>query len=161
MKPYRPRAWLFSTTLFPSGRRKVVFSSFSTMASPINLKAPNGVEWSQPTGLFINNEFVASSKADSRIVSIDPATEQEIATVHAATADDVDLAVNAAKKAFHADSWKKLPGTDRGILMARLADLIEQKKELFATIDAWDNGNTSLSNVFRTKFDRGIRKAIY
>lgn len=33
-----------------------------------------------------------------------------------------------------------MPGTDRGILMAKLADLMEENKELFATIDAWDNG---------------------
>lgn len=42
-----------------------------------------------------------------------------------------------------------MAATDRGILMTRLADLMESKKELFATIDAWDNGksyNEALTN---------------
>jgi aldehyde dehydrogenase (NAD(P)+) len=60
--------------------------------------------------------------------------------VHAASADDVDRAVNAAKAALVHPSWKKLPATERGVLMGRLADLMEKNKELFATIDAWDNG---------------------
>lgn len=33
-----------------------------------------------------------------------------------------------------------MPATDRGRLMAKLADLIEENKELLASIDAWDNG---------------------
>ena len=60
--------------------------------------------------------------------------------MQAATVEDVDAAVRAAKKALKAPSWKELPASDRGGLMARLADLIEENKELFATIDAWDNG---------------------
>lgn len=110
------------------------------MASSLRLRAPNGKEWNQPTGLFINNEFVSSTKTDSRITSIDPATEEQIATVHAATVEDVDKAVLAAKKALSNDSWKRLPGTDRGMLMAKLANLMEEHKEILATIDAWDNG---------------------
>lgn len=51
--------------------------------------------------------------------------------------------MQAAKAALKHDSWKHLPGTDRGILMANLANLIEEHKELLATIDAWDNGKHS------------------
>ena len=43
------------------------------MAESVHLKAPNGKEYAQPTGLFINNEFVASDKPDNTITSIDPA----------------------------------------------------------------------------------------
>jgi aldehyde dehydrogenase (NAD(P)+) len=42
------------------------------MAASIELTAPNGVKWSQPTGLFINNEFVPSS-SNKTLTSIDPA----------------------------------------------------------------------------------------
>ncbi|KAJ4356104.1 mitochondrial aldehyde dehydrogenase [Didymosphaeria variabile] len=105
----------------------------------VDLQAPNGRKWSQPIGLFINNEIVPSSNGQL-LESIDPATESKIAEVHAASAEDVDKAVQAAKAALVHDSWKHLPGTDRGILMAKLADLIEENKELLATIDAWDNG---------------------
>jgi aldehyde dehydrogenase (NAD(P)+) len=37
----------------------------------VDLVAPNGIRYSQPTGLFINNEFVPSS--GPKITSIDPA----------------------------------------------------------------------------------------
>lgn len=67
-------------------------------------------------------------------------TEKPIVTVQAASAQDVDKAVNAAHKALRHPSWSDLPATDRGRLIARLADLIEANGELFATIDAWDNG---------------------
>ncbi|BCS30187.1 uncharacterized protein APUU_80490S [Aspergillus puulaauensis] len=107
----------------------------------VNRTTPNGHKYQQPTGLFINNEFVKSTSGLT-ITSIDPATEAEIATVHAAGANDVDKAVQAAQAAFKAPSWKKLPATDRGRLLVRLSELIEEKKELLATIDAWDNGKT-------------------
>ncbi|KAI0019435.1 aldehyde dehydrogenase [Xylariomycetidae sp. FL0641] len=123
------------------------------MAENIKLTAPNGQSWSQPTGLFINNEFVPSS--GKTITTIDPATETEIATVHAASAEDVGKAVQAAHKAFKGSAWKNTSGTDRGILMAKLADLIEAKKELFATIDAWDNGKT-----FKETLDGDLVEAI-
>ncbi|CAK3915538.1 aldehyde dehydrogenase ALDH [Lecanosticta acicola] len=111
------------------------------MAQAIDLEAPNGQKYSQPTGLFINNEFVAAQNGKT-ITSIDPATEKDIATVQAAGEEDIDLAVKAAHKALRDPSWKLLPPTDRGRLMSKLADLIESKKELFATIDAWDNGKS-------------------
>ena len=38
----------------------------------VQLTAPNGRTWTQPTGLFINNEFVPSSSGQT-IISIDPA----------------------------------------------------------------------------------------
>lgn len=67
-------------------------------------------------------------------------TDTPIATVHAAGADDVNHAVQAAKAALVHPSWKLLAATERGQMLAKLADLIEKNKELFATIDAWDNG---------------------
>ncbi|KAJ3527819.1 hypothetical protein NM208_g10515 [Fusarium decemcellulare] len=105
----------------------------------INLEAPNGVKYTQPAGLFIGNEFVPSSSG-KKLASIDPATEKEIATVHAADEQDVDKAVKAAKSAFK--EWKQVECSEPGRLMAKLADLIEAKRELFATVDAWDNGKT-------------------
>jgi aldehyde dehydrogenase (NAD+) len=63
-----------------------------------------------------------------------------IAEVHAASAKDVDIAVQAAKAALINPSWKLLPGTERGILMNKLADLIEANKEVLAAVDSWDNG---------------------
>jgi aldehyde dehydrogenase (NAD+) len=67
-------------------------------------------------------------------------TEEEICSVFAATADDVDLAVEAARKAFKHPSWKGLGGTERGELLTKLAELVDKNKELLATVEALDNG---------------------
>ncbi|KAK4242563.1 aldehyde dehydrogenase domain-containing protein [Achaetomium macrosporum] len=105
----------------------------------VELTAPNSKKWTQPLGLFINNEFVKSSNGQT-ITSINPTTEEEICSVFAATADDVDAAVAAARKAFKDPSWKSLSGTERGALMLKLADLVAQHAETLATIECLDNG---------------------
>ncbi|KAI1907809.1 mitochondrial aldehyde dehydrogenase [Ophidiomyces ophidiicola] len=103
------------------------------------LTAPNGREYTQPLGLFINNEFVAS-RSGEKITSINPTNESEIVAVHAAGAEDVDIAVKAARKALKDPSWKGLSPTERGKLMIKLSELVEQHIETLATIEAWDNG---------------------
>lgn len=110
------------------------------MPQIITLKAPNGREWEQSTGLFINNEFVDSVQPSNTISTVDPATEKQITVVQAATAEDVDRAVDAARKALKSPAWKRICVTQRWRLISKLADLIEENKELLATIDAWDNG---------------------
>lgn len=81
------------------------------------------------------SSILAATVADAH-----DSTEKPIATVQAADADNVDDAVNAARAALKHESWKGISASERGLLMFRLADLIEEKKELLATIDAWDNG---------------------
>jgi aldehyde dehydrogenase (NAD(P)+) len=98
------------------------------MPQVIKLKAPNGQEWEQPTGLFIDNEFVDSSSPTNTISSIDPATEKEIAVVQAASEQDVDRAVQAAKKALKNPEWKQICVTERGRLMAKLAELMKRTR---------------------------------
>ncbi|KAJ9131656.1 Aldehyde dehydrogenase [Pleurostoma richardsiae] len=105
----------------------------------VELTAPNGKKWSQPLGLFINNEFVKSSNGQ-KLASINPATEEEICSVYSATADDIDSAVIAARKAFKNPSWKGLSGTERGALMLKLSELVTENAEILATIEALDNG---------------------
>ncbi|EXF81469.1 aldehyde dehydrogenase [Colletotrichum fioriniae PJ7] len=134
----RPAArHFFSST--PHHRQSDNIAAMSDLS--VDLTAPNGVKYTQPTGLFINNEFVKSAKGEL-IDSIDPATEEKIASVQAAEVEDIDKAVKAAHAALRHESWKGISATDRGILMYKLADLIEQHKETLATIDAWDNGKT-------------------
>ncbi|ETS87898.1 aldehyde dehydrogenase-like protein [Pestalotiopsis fici W106-1] len=103
------------------------------------IQTPNGFHYRQPLGLFINNEFAPSSNGQI-IQAIDPATEKLITRVQAATEEDVDKAVRAARNALVNSPWTSLEGTERGILISKLADLVEENKELLASIDAWDNG---------------------
>ncbi|KAF4981443.1 hypothetical protein FZEAL_2755 [Fusarium zealandicum] len=109
------------------------------MTLDLQLTAPNGRKYAQPTGLFINNEWVKSSDGGT-LTSLNPTDEQEITSVYAATAQDVDKAVRAARAALRNPQWRDLPGTERGKLMNRLAALVEENREVLATIETWDNG---------------------
>lgn len=51
------------------------------MALQTKLKAPNGVDITLPTGLFINNEFVASSSG-TKITSVSPAYDDSFSALH-------------------------------------------------------------------------------
>ncbi|KAJ4129787.1 mitochondrial aldehyde dehydrogenase [Fusarium equiseti] len=109
------------------------------MSLDVQLTAPNGRTYKQPTGLFINNEWVKSSNGE-KIASINPTNEQEITSVYAGSSQDIDKAVRAARRALRNPSWRDLPGTERGKLLNRLASLVEEHKETLATIETWDNG---------------------
>ncbi|GJC90149.1 aldehyde dehydrogenase [Colletotrichum liriopes] len=103
------------------------------------LTAPNGRTWTQPLGLFINNEFVQSSNGQT-LATTNPSNEDDICSVYAATPEDVDSAVAAARAAFKHPSWRRISGTDRGHLMMKLADLVDANLETLATIETLDNG---------------------
>ncbi|KAI8140757.1 aldehyde dehydrogenase domain-containing protein [Fennellomyces sp. T-0311] len=100
------------------------------------LTAPDGYKVSVNTGLFINNEFVAGG---STIESVNPATGKVLATVQAAEAEQVDLAVDAAHKAFYG-GWKTSSPRERSRLMHKLADLIELHGEDLVHLESMDNG---------------------
>ncbi|RJE22482.1 Aldehyde dehydrogenase [Aspergillus sclerotialis] len=104
------------------------------------LTAPNNVKFTQPLGLFIENEWRSSSKGE-RIVTVNPADEKEICAVHGAGSKDVDMAVQAARRAFIGE-WRDMDSSARGNLLQTLADLVEQHADVLATIDAWDNGKS-------------------
>ncbi|QDS68867.1 hypothetical protein FKW77_007474 [Venturia effusa] len=105
----------------------------------VELTAPNGRSFVQPTGLFIGNEWVEGSEGEM-IASVNPTDETEITKVHAASAADVDKAVAAAKAAFKNPAWRDMATTERGDLMFKLVRLVEENKETLATIETWDNG---------------------
>jgi len=94
------------------------------------------------TKLFIDNEFV-DSVSGKTFATIDPATEEEICQVSEADKADVDLAVAAAKRAFQFGSeWRTMDASNRGKLMHKLCDLIEQNREYIASLETLDNGKT-------------------
>ncbi len=133
--------------------RKVVFASaryFSVSAARLSelplsvpITLPNGTTYEQPTGLFINNEFVKSRQGKTFEV-FNPSTEEEITHVYEAREDDVNAAVEAADKAFK-NGWKESDPAYRGKLLTKLADLIEREHETLAHIETLDNGKAITS----------------
>lgn len=94
--------------------------------------------------LFINGEFVgAVGGGDYPVIS--PVTEQEIARVSNAGAEDVNLAVHAARDAFDTGAWSRLSATARARLLQRLADLIERDS---AELIAMECCNTGMPAAF-------------
>jgi betaine-aldehyde dehydrogenase len=72
----------------------------------------------------------------------DPATSLVIARVPDGTADDVDRAVTAARRAFAGGSWSRaLPGERAGVLL-RIADLMEEHGAEIAELEARNTGKT-------------------
>ncbi|KAL9944478.1 hypothetical protein D7B24_006315 [Verticillium nonalfalfae] len=107
------------------------------MASSTPITLPNGREYEQPTGLFIDNQFVPASGDEFAITN--PVTEEEALRLKGASVEDVDKAVAAARRAFNGE-WSDLAAVDRGAFLYRLAELIDRDRELIAAIDAFDNG---------------------
>lgn len=78
---------------------------------------------------------------DGRTIAVhDPATEERIAEIAAASAADVDRAVRAAHRTFESALWQKMRPLDRGRLLERLALLVERDAEEFARLETLDNG---------------------
>lgn len=91
-----------------------------------------------PRQLFINGEFVNGH--GNPIDTINPHDETIICSVETGTVEDVDKAVKAAKKAFEEGEWSKISARERGVLLFKLADLMEEHKEELATIESIDSG---------------------
>lgn len=72
--------------------------------------------------------------------SIDPATEVAWAEMPAANADDVDRAVKAAERTLSAPEWAGLTATQRGQLLYRLGDLLEENAQRLGEIETRDTG---------------------
>jgi aldehyde dehydrogenase (NAD+) len=50
--------------------------------------------------------------------------------------------VKAARAAFEGDEWSKMQTSDRGKLMTKLADLMDENSELLAHVESLDNGKS-------------------
>ncbi|KXN88375.1 Aldehyde dehydrogenase [Leucoagaricus sp. SymC.cos] len=96
------------------------------------------------TGLFIGGEFVDGVKKTTieRSSGIQTAKGTLLTTISEATEGDVDRAVEAARKAFESTWGLNAGGAQRGELLYKLAQLMEQHADELAAIEALDNGKT-------------------
>src|SRR5512132_3560884 len=91
-----------------------------------------------PTGLFIGGEFVDA--ADGATIGVtSPHDGSLLAEVAEARAVDVDRAVAAARSAFAA--WSATPAAERGRLLLRLADAVEDRATELARLESTDTGH--------------------
>ncbi|WP_115864667.1 aldehyde dehydrogenase family protein [Halorussus litoreus] len=90
-----------------------------------------------PTDLYVGGEWSPAGDG-GRLETTNPATGEPITEVAAATADDVDRAVAAAREAFSA--WRDTDPDERGRIVRRIGELVREHREELAAIESLDQG---------------------
>ncbi|XP_058850681.1 aldehyde dehydrogenase, mitochondrial-like isoform X2 [Acipenser ruthenus] len=117
---------------------RVPASQYSATASAI--PAPNTQPEIHFNKIFINNEW-HDAVSKKTFPTVNPSTAEVICQVAEGDKADVDKAVNAAKQAFRLGSpWRRMDASHRGLLLNRLADLIERDSAYLAALETLDNG---------------------
>ncbi|MGZ5318933.1 MAG: aldehyde dehydrogenase family protein [Actinomycetota bacterium] len=88
-------------------------------------------------GLFVGGEFV-EPKSGRWFTTIDPSSEEPLAEVAEAGAEDVALAVEAARAATGA--WQALPGSERAKYVYRIARQLQERAREFAVLESMNGG---------------------
>src|SRR5262245_53109341 len=89
--------------------------------------------------MLIGGKWV-DSVSGKTFETTNPATGEVICRVAEGDKADIDLAVKAARKAFESGPWPKLSAADRGRLLHKLADAIENNLDELAALETLDNG---------------------
>src|SRR4030081_357013 len=109
---------------------------------------PGGVTTDVKTySMFIDGEWVASN-AKKTFPVYDPSTEEVIAQVPDANAEDVNRAVAAAKAAFEDGPWATTTAQERGRVLFRLADKVRQNAGLLAELESRNTGKPIVEAEF-------------
>src|SRR6478609_717864 len=109
--------------------------STATAPAPTKIARPK----IHQTQCFIGGQWIPAQSGKT-FDTLDPSTEEVIASVAEGDAADIDLAVKAARKQFDGGEWSKMDARDRGRLMNKLADLIEEEAAELAALETLDNG---------------------
>src|SRR4051812_2635552 len=88
--------------------------------------------------LFIDGQWVDSDSGKT-FTTPNPATGEPLAEISEGDKSDIDKAVAAARRAFEG-KWSKMSARDRGRLLYKLSQLIEQHSAELAAIETADNG---------------------
>uniref|UniRef100_A0A8D3BV98 10-formyltetrahydrofolate dehydrogenase n=1 Tax=Scophthalmus maximus TaxID=52904 RepID=A0A8D3BV98_SCOMX len=102
-------------------------------------KEVNNMTVKMPHQCFINGKFEDAENGKT-YETINPTDGSVICKVSYASLGDVDRAVAAAKEAYDNGPWGRMNPRDRGSLLYKLADLMEEHQEELATIESIDSG---------------------
>src|SRR5438270_9113661 len=89
--------------------------------------------------MLINGKWVEAASGKT-FPTYNPATGEVLARVAEGDREDIERAVKAARTAFDVGPWSKMTPSERGRLIWKLADLLEQHLEEFAELEMLDNG---------------------
>ncbi len=99
------------------------------------------------THLFLNGEW-KEAVAKENLEIINPATEEVIGKVSHARKEDLDIALNAAEKAF--DSWKNVSAYERSKILRKAADIVRSKADHIATLMTMEQGKPVIEAKMET-----------
>jgi len=80
------------------------------------------------------------SKTGARFERVSPAHDETVGTYADGAIEDVDLAIQSARKAFDSGVWPRLSGSQRARHIRRVAELIERDLEKIALIEVLESG---------------------
>lgn len=103
-----------------------------------SLESTDVVRLSDRHELFIGGKFV-QPKSGRYFASINPATTKPLSEIAEANSEDVDLAVQTARRAYD-KTWSKLSGRERGRYLFRIARIIQERSRELAVLETLDNG---------------------
>jgi len=109
--------------------------SAAAMSAPAVLPSVNQI--------LIHGKFQDSASGETFGV-IDPRTEQTVGQFAKAGVEDVERAVASARKAFDEGPWPRMSGRERGKIMMKVSQLIQDRAEEFAQLETLDNGKPIL-----------------
>ena len=89
--------------------------------------------------MLINGQWVEAASGKT-FPTYNPATGEVLARVAEGDREDIDRAVKAARAAFETGPWSKMTPSERGRMIWKLGDLLEQNLEEFAELEMLDNG---------------------
>src|SRR5580700_9541971 len=89
--------------------------------------------------MLINGQWVEAASGKT-FPTYNPATGEVLARVAEGDREDIDRAVKAARAAFESGPWPRLTSSERGRLIWKLADLLEEHAQEFAELETLDNG---------------------
>ena len=95
----------------------------------------------QTDQVFIGGQWQSPASGET-YATINPATEEESARVARGDERDIDLAVQAARRAFDHGPWPRMPAAERGRLLWKLADLITANLDEMARLESINTGKT-------------------
>src|SRR5713226_8129913 len=107
--------------------------------SPIQIDSRVSDFIGKPRKMLIDGKWVNAASGKT-FPTYNPATGEVLAQVAEGDRQDIDVAVKAARKAFDSGPWSRMTASERGKLVWKLADLLEEHLEEFATLETLDNG---------------------
>jgi phenylacetaldehyde dehydrogenase len=127
---------------FPIGEQHTTAQGGYGMATALKVILPEAKVTSfvsRKHKMLINGKWVDAASG-KRFPTYNPATGEVLAEIAEGDRKDIDRAVQAARNAFENGPWPRLTPSERGRMIWKLADLIEENLEEFAELESLDNG---------------------